>query len=247
MKVIVITLGCPKNQDDTRHLASWLMRHGVELTNSLSEADAIIIHTCSFIEDAKRESIETILNMTRDKKPGAKLFVTGCLVQQHGRELLTEFPEVDAFLGTGQIGEILTLLKQTQKGQYLNRQCPGGFFDPDGLQLPMDGKKTAYLRIIEGCDHICSFCVIPQLRGPFRSRTEKAILQEAAVLKNNGVQEILVIGQDTGAWGLDAASNHRLPQLLQKLRTMGFKWIRLMYMHPYSLSDDTILILRESP
>ncbi len=248
-KICIITLGCLKNQDDTRQLAGYLSRKGFEIEENFNKAHAIVVHTCSFIEDAKKESLETILRLTREKKPSAKLFVTGCLVQQHGKELLKEFPEIDAFLGTGQLEKIPQFMNDSHAGEKPNvhRKNPGGFFDPDGLLISSNGSKTGFLRISEGCSHLCSFCVIPHLRGPLRSRSERELLEEARRLYEAGTRELLVIGQDTGVWGRDIFGETRLPNLLEKFREMNFKWIRLMYMHPQSMTDETLRVLAESP
>jgi len=245
-KINIITLGCPKNQDDTNNLSSFLLRKGFVIEPDLKKAEAVLVHTCSFIEDAKKESIETILKVSRQKRKGTKLFVTGCLVQQHGKELLKGFPEVDGFLGTGQLSKLVGFLKNPEE-KFFNRDRPGGFFDPDGLMIPSDGKLTAYLRISEGCNHICSFCVIPMLRGPFISRSEEMIVREAKSLYSQGIREIILIGQDTGLWGKDLYGRSELPNLLRKLRALKFDWIRLMYMHPNSLTDETLAALAESP
>jgi ribosomal protein S12 methylthiotransferase len=246
--VSVITLGCAKNQADTDNLKALLKKRGYEVSEDTSKADAVVVHTCSFIEAAKRESLDTIVSAGRAKGEKAKLIVTGCMVQQHGKELLAELPEVDAFLGTGQLTQVPDLLDHP-RARFLDRANPGGYLDPDAtVQRAVTG-PMAYLRLSEGCSHPCSFCVIPKLRGGVQSRTEEAILKEARMLADNGVEELVLIGQDTGEWGREIYKNeHRLPGLLRRLRDVkGVRWIRLMYMHPHSFSDGVLTTLAESP
>ena len=220
-KVSIITLGCAKNVSDTDNLARVLKSKGHEVVTDAADADTIVVHTCSFIEAAKKESINTILQAGQLKTEGKKLIVTGCLVQQHGDEIFNELPEVDAFLGTGQMAQVADLL-ENPRTRFMDRANPGGFMDPDlrptsnVLRSTSDvGSRTlgasAYLRLSEGCSHPCSFCVIPRLRGPVQSRSEDTILHEARELAAQGVEEFSVIAQDTGDWGRDFASNVLLP------------------------------------
>lgn len=272
-KVSIITLGCPKNQSDTANLKRVLEARGHTVTDDTAQADAIVIHTCSFIEAAKRESIQTIVDAGRHKKSGRQLLVTGCMVQQHGEELLKELPEVDAFLGTGQLGRVADLLDKPRT-RFLDRANPGGFMDPDSVQGPrskvqglsdratldigpatLDWRSipaTAYLRLSEGCSHPCSFCVIPRLRGPVQSRSAEHILREARSLAEQGVEELIVIGQDTGDWGREQQGKKReegkLPQLLRQIGAIpGIRWVRLMYMHPASFTQDLLDVFAENP
>jgi hypothetical protein len=219
-KVSIITLGCPKNTSDTSNLARLLRARGHEVVLDAAEADAIVVHTCSFIEAAKKESIHTILQAGQLKTEGKKLIVTGCLVQQHGEEIFKELPEVDAFLGTGQLAQVADLLEKP-RGRFMDRANPGGYLDPDqpsavrgerlaedkrpaaNRQPPTANGPTAVLRLSEGCSHPCSFCVIPRLRGPVQSRSAETILREARELAAQGIEEFSVIAQDTGDWGRD--------------------------------------------
>ncbi|MFA5975403.1 MAG: 30S ribosomal protein S12 methylthiotransferase RimO [Elusimicrobiota bacterium] len=246
-KVSIVTLGCPKNQVDTQNLTRLLRARGYDVVTNPAEADAIVIHTCSFIEAAKKESVETILQAAQLKTKGKKLLVTGCLVQQHGPSLLDELPEVDAFLGTGQLSQVPDFLDKP-RDRFLDRANPGGFMDPDVPRTRQTTGPTAYLRLSEGCSHPCSFCVIPRIRGPVQSRREEAILQEARELAAQGVEEFLVIAQDTGDWGRDFKATGRLPALLRSVsRIPSIRWIRLMYMHPISFSDALLETLVEQP
>ncbi len=246
-KVSIITLGCAKNQADTDNLKAMLEKRGHSVGGDASEADAIVVHTCSFIEAAKRESLEAIMEAAKAKGLGKQLIVTGCMVQQHGKELLAELPEVNAFLGTGQLAQIPDLLI-TPRAPFLDRANPGGLMDPDADAIREVKGPTAYLRLSEGCSHPCSFCVIPRLRGGVKSRTEEQILGEAWKLSQQGVQELVIIGQDTGDWGRDLPEGRALARLLRRLREVsGIRWIRLMYMHPFSFSDELIDVFAESP
>jgi len=253
-KVSIITLGCAKNTNDTENLAGLLKKQGYELETDAAKADAIVVHTCSFIEAAKKESVQTILDAVRLRQTTAstgqaqKIFVTGCMVQQHGKEMMLELPEVDAFLGTGQLAQIPDLLKNPRQ-RFLDRTNPGGLTDPDAERELSGGTgPTANLRLSEGCSHPCSFCVIPKLRGGLQSRPEEKILAEARGLVAKGIEEIVIIGQDTGDWGNDLYKEHRLPSLLRKMREIkNLRWIRLMYMHPHSFSADLMNVFAESP
>lgn len=246
-KVSIITLGCAKNQNDTENLGGLLKKEGFALTNNPEQADTIVVHTCSFIDAAKKESVQTILEAAHVKGSKKQLIVSGCMVQQHGKEMMQELPEVDAFLGTGQLGQIPNLIRNP-KPRFLDRQNPGGFTDPDADRLLSSKGPTANLRLSEGCSHPCSFCVIPKLRGGLQSRPEDVILKEAQHLVSQGVEELVIIGQDTGDWGREKYGERKLSSLLRKLRDVkGVRWIRLMYMHPYSFTEDLLNVFKESP
>jgi ribosomal protein S12 methylthiotransferase len=247
-RVSIVTLGCAKNTNDTENLAGLLKKQGFTVEADANKADAIVVHTCSFIDAAKRESVQTILEAAKYKNGSdKKLFVTGCMVQQHGKDMLAELPEVDAFLGTGQLAQIPDLLR-SPRARFLDRTNPGGLTDPDAPREISHKGAMAYLRLSEGCGHPCSFCVIPKLRGGLQSRSEEKIVAEAKHLVAQGVEELVIIGQDTGDWGRDLFKEHRLPSLLRSLRDVrGVRWIRLMYMHPHSFSDELIKVFAESP
>ncbi|MFN0116829.1 MAG: 30S ribosomal protein S12 methylthiotransferase RimO [Elusimicrobiota bacterium] len=246
-KISIITLGCAKNTNDTENLTGLLKKNGFGIEQDPTEADAIVVHTCSFIEAAKKESIQTIMEAAQAKGNNTKLYVTGCMVQQHGKEMMEELPEVDAFLGTGQLAQIPELLKNP-RARFLDRRDPGGLTDPDAERVLSRKGPTADLRLSEGCSHPCTFCVIPKLRGGLQSRPEEVILAEAKKLADMGIQEIQIIGQDTGDWGRDIYKEQRLAKLLSKLKDIsGLRWIRLMYMHPHSFSDELLSVLADSP
>jgi ribosomal protein S12 methylthiotransferase len=245
-KVSIVTLGCAKNVSDTSNLQRLLKARGYEVVPDPQDAGAIVVHTCSFIEAAKKESIDAILQVGQLKGDSKKLIVSGCMVQQHGHELFDELPEVDAFLGTGQLGQIPDLLEKPRE-RFIDKANPGGFMDPD---VPRDtpAGPTAYLRLSEGCSHPCTFCVIPRLRGPVQSRSEAQILREARELAAQGVEELVIIGQDTGDWGRDTPGQQRLPALLRSLSQInGIRWIRLMYLHPASFTDELLAVFAEQP
>ncbi len=245
--VSIITLGCAKNTNDTENLSGVLTKDGYRLEKDPAKADAIVVHTCSFIDAAKKESVNTILEAAKLKGADKKLYVTGCMVQQHGKEMMEELPEVDAFLGTGQLMQVPDLMKNPRQ-RFMDRRNPGGLTDPDAPRLLSEKGPSANIRLSEGCSHPCSFCVIPRLRGGLQSRPEEVILREARHLAANGIEELVIIGQDTGDWGRDLYKEHRLPQLLRSLRDLNsFRWIRLMYMHPHSFSDEMLNVFAESP
>ncbi|MCB4757009.1 MAG: 30S ribosomal protein S12 methylthiotransferase RimO [Elusimicrobia bacterium] len=253
-RISIVPLGCAKNENDAENLASLLKKQGFAIEPDPNKADALVVHTCSFIDAAKKESIRTILDATRNKRSGKKLIVTGCLVQHYGQELMKEFPEVDAFLGTGQLAQIPDLLTRPRE-RFLDKSNPGGLLDPDAPRQRFVQGPTAYLRLSEGCSHPCTFCVIPRLRGRLKSRPQEKIYREARILIEEGVEELILISQDTGDWGRDlygpAGRPGRpadLPRLLRELRKLkGLRWIRLMYMHPASFDPELFQILSESP
>jgi ribosomal protein S12 methylthiotransferase len=252
-KVSIITLGCAKNTSDTENLSGLLKKKGYGVVDNPEEADTIVVHTCSFIEAAKKESIQAVLEAAKFKNERKQLIVSGCMVQQHGKEMLEELPEVDAFLGTGQLTQIPDLIEKP-RSRFLDRRDPGGLVnatwlaDPDSQpDLPSKG-AMAYLRLSEGCSHPCSFCVIPKLRGGLQSRPEAIVLREARALAQKGVEELVLIGQDTGEWGKDIYGDKKLHVLLDKLGHIdGVRWIRLMYMHPYSMTNDVLNVMAADP
>lgn len=246
-KVSIITLGCAKNTNDTENLTGLLKKKGYGIAENPEEADTIVVHTCSFIEAAKKESVQTILDAAKFKNDQKQLIVSGCMVQQHGKEMLEELPEVDAFLGTGQLTQIPDLIEKP-RSRFLDRRDPGGLTDPDAPRELSTKGAMAYLRLSEGCSHPCSFCVIPKLRGGLQSRPEAIVLREARALAQKGIEELVVIGQDTGEWGKDIYGDKKLPDLLHKLRQVeGVRWIRLMYMHPFSFTPEMLDVMAESP
>lgn len=239
-KVGFVSLGCPKNLVDTEVMMGVLARAGYMLTPQAAEADILVINTCSFIAPACQESVETILEMAEYKRVGRaqKLIVTGCLVERFGAEIQKEIPEVDAILGTNQLEEILaacngTLLTAVPSKPYLYHDLTP--------RLRATPPHYAYIKIAEGCDHPCSFCIIPQLRGPFRSRAPDSVIREAERLTSEGVREIILIGQDTTSYGEDLGLRAGLARLLARLATLeGLGWLRFLYSHPNRITQELL-------
>lgn len=239
--VHVINLGCPKNLVDSEILLGLLEKKGVPLTDKAGEAETIIINTCGFIEMAKEESIDAILGAARLKETGCcqQLLVIGCLSERYPKELKEEIPEVDGFFGINEFDRILKTL-----GENGSREAHGLLnYDPNLLcnrRLLTPG-HYAYLRIADGCDNGCSFCAIPLIRGPYHSLRIEEILQEAETLAGSGVRELIVVAQDITHYGIDLYGESRLLTLLERLTRIGqIRWIRLLYLHPPSFSDELL-------
>ena len=250
-KVAVVTLGCPKNQVDSE-VMSGLLAQDYILTENSEEADIIVVNTCTFIQSAKEESIETIFEMAGFKESGTcqTLIATGCLAQRYGHELMQDISELDGVLGTGNIDDI-TKIVQMAEGKRTNLIKQGA---PDFLHdEKMPRKRStpdylAYVKVAEGCDNYCTYCVIPYVRGHFRSRLEESVIREVQEMAAQGVKEIMVIAQDTTRYGLDQYGELRLPQLISKLaRIEGIEWIRLMYCYPERFTDELIETMRQEP
>lgn len=248
MRIYIETLGCPKNENDSDLIGGRLEQTGHEIINDSAIADAIIVNTCGFINDAKKESIDTILKMARTKRPEAILIVSGCLTQRYGEELYREIPEADIILGVNDYEKLPVLLSAFQAGKrqkYLS-QTP----NPDDWhfrRIPGQMYK-ATLKIAEGCDNCCTYCVIPQIRGSFRSRTKEDLLAEAGWLAENGCKEIILIAQDVTAYGIDIYGKFALSELLSSLCHIdGIQWIRLMYCYEDRITDDLIEIMAREP
>jgi len=234
LKLAVISLGCPKNLVDTEILLGKFKASGVEFSNNLEDADIILVNTCGFIQPAKEESIDTILEVSqlKNKYPDKKIVITGCLVERYKDELEREIPEVDMFIPLKEeftIPEKLNLKPNLEiQNPYINR-------------IITTPKHTAYLKIAEGCDHTCSFCAIPKIRGKHRSRTIESIVEEAKKLADEGVKELNIISQDTAFYGIDLYGEPKLWELLEKLEKIdGIKWIRLYYLYPSTINEDFI-------
>lgn len=242
-----ISLGCTKNLVDTEVMLGLLTQEGYSITPNAEEADIIIVNTCSFIEEAKRESIETILEMCHMKERGRcrNLIVTGCLAQEYGTKLFREIPEIDALLGSGeftQIVPVITALIASDPRDHLHLlNTPSYIYDHTAPRLRSTWGHLAYVKISEGCDHCCSYCLIPRLRGGYRERERESVVTEVEALVDEGVKEICLIGQDTTAF-------EGLPTLLERLASISeAPWIRLLYAYPFSLSRDLIKVMAEYP
>jgi ribosomal protein S12 methylthiotransferase len=248
-KIGMVSLGCPKNLVDSEVMLGHLAREGYELTPRAEEADILIVNTCSFIDPAKRESIDTILEMAEYKKSGSaqRLVVAGCMVERYRLEILKEIPEVDFVIGTNELDRVLEACAfETAGRQSVQSTKPYLYheFTPRVLSTP---SYSAYIKIAEGCDHPCSFCVIPQMRGRFRSRRVGSIAREAENLTRQGVQEITLIGQDTTSYGEDLGLRDGLPALLRELgKIPELVWLRFLYCYPNRVNDALIEAVAET-
>lgn len=250
MKIGVVSLGCPKNLVDSETMLGLIHEENYEITNDPSEAEIIIVNTCGFIESAKEESINTILQMAEYKKSGSckYIIVTGCLSQRYAEELFNELPEADAIAGVEVYDEIGSILKRVMNGErfiMLERSKPDVIYTSKETFLPRiltTPSYTAYLKIAEGCDNCCSYCAIPKIRGPYRSKPMEQVLKEAKALADNGVKELIVVAQDTTRYGEDLPGGKLLlADLLKELNKIeSLKWIRVMYCYPNNFTDELI-------
>jgi len=249
-KVSMVSLGCPKNLVDAEVMLGCLPSDEYEITTNEKEADIIIVNTCSFIKEAKQESIDTILDLA-DRKHDARctlLVVTGCLPQRYQEELGAELPEVDIFIGTGEYPRIAEILAEKRDSPEQLRYVgdPNFMFDADLPRMKSSPAYTAYLKIAEGCSNCCSYCVIPSLRGALRSRPLEQVLKEARDLVAGGVKELNLIAQDITAYGRDLAEPATLEMLLTELvKIDGLLWIRLLYAYPDGITDELIRLIRD--
>ena len=250
MKIGVVSLGCPKNLVDSETMLGLIHEENYEITNDPSEAEIIIVNTCGFIESAKEESINTILQMAEYKKSGSckYIIVTGCLSQRYAEELFNELPEADAIAGVEVYDEIGSIIKRVMNGErfiMLERSKPDVIYTSKETFLPRiltTPSYTAYLKIAEGCDNCCSYCAIPKIRGPYRSKPMEQVLKEAKALAANGVKELIVVAQDTTRYGEDLPGGKLLlADLLKELNKIeSLKWIRVMYCYPNNFTDELI-------
>lgn len=250
MKIGVVSLGCPKNLVDSETMLGLIHEENYEITNDPSEAEIIIVNTCGFIESAKEESINTILQMAEYKKSGSckYIIVTGCLSQRYAEELFNELPEADAIAGVEVYDEIDSIIKRVMNGErfiMLERSKPDVIYTSKETFLPRiltTPSYTAYLKIAEGCDNCCSYCAIPKIRGPYRSKPMEQVLKEAKALAANGVKELIVVAQDTTRYGEDLPGGKLLlADLLKELNKIeSLKWIRVMYCYPNNFTDELI-------
>lgn len=248
--VKIITLGCPKNSVDSNQIMQFINKEGYIEVADISQADVIIVNTCGFIEDAKRESIHTILEVAQCKQEGKckYLVAAGCLVQKYAQELMQEIPEIDVAIGTGDIPSLPGILASLQSQE---KACivtdPNNFLFNEEFTSLIKGKNHyAYIKIAEGCYNCCSYCVIPALRGKYRSRRKEAIVNEASKLASKGVKELILVAQDTTLYGIDLYGSSRLPQLLKELaQIQGIEWIRLLYCYPNYITEELLQVIKE--
>ena len=249
MIVSFISLGCDKNRVNTEQMMALCLQSGMTVQEDCNGSDVVVINTCGFIDSAKLEAIDTILSVAELKAAGevGRILVTGCLSQRYQAELLEELPEVDGIMGTGSYGDIVSAVEKVAAGQEYSR-----FADINGpveelprvISTPM---HYAYLRIAEGCSNRCAYCVIPSLRGKYRSRRMEDILSEARALAEGGVKECIVIAQDITRYGVDIYKEKKLPELLRELCKLDFHWIRLHYLYPDCITDELIDTIAAEP
>ena len=245
MKVAFISLGCAKNLVNTEQMMALTRDAGYELVSDPEGADVAVLNTCGFIDSAKSEAIQNILELAALKDAGklGKLLVAGCLSQRYQDELEQEMPEVDGVLGTGSYTDIVSALEEVTAGGHPRRFGDIDHTEEDGARVVSTPPYTAYLKIAEGCDNRCSYCIIPYLRGRYRSRSMESLLAEAKALADRGVQELIVIAQDITRYGTDLYGRRRLGELLTELCRLPFHWVRLHYLYPDEVDDDLIDVL----
>ncbi len=257
-KIFFISLGCDKNLVDSEMMLGLLSEKGYEFTDDETEADIVVVNTCCFINDAKQESIDTILEMAELRKNGSlkALVVTGCLAQRYKEEIQKEIPEVDSIVGTTAIDEITEVLdellnqeKAVENAEKINHYRNLNAEPLTGMKrIVTTGGHYAYLKIAEGCDKHCTYCIIPKVRGNYRSVPMESLIKEAEILAEGGVKELILVAQETTVYGLDLYGKKTLPQLLSKLcRIEGIRWIRILYCYPEEIDDELIQVIGTEP
>lgn len=251
LKVGMVSLGCAKNLVDSEVMLGLLARAGCELTLDPGEADVLVVNTCTFIGPAKEESIETILEMARYKEEGKckALIVAGCMGTRYGEQLMEEMPEIDAVIGTGEIDQIPDVVRRVLGGESFTQVgTPTFIYDHAAPRIRATLPHTAFIKISEGCNHPCAFCIIPSVRGRHRSRPMESIVEEAKRLADEGVREVVLIAQDTTWYGRDLYGEYKLAELLRALAKVdGIDWFRLFYAYPTHLSDEILDVIADEP
>jgi ribosomal protein S12 methylthiotransferase len=255
----MVSLGCPKNLVDSEVMLGLAQKEGHRLTRDVADADVLVVNTCAFIDKAKQESIDTILEMAEHKKTGAcqQLIVTGCMAERYRDELRAQIPEIDTILGTGEVPKIvqaigggsgvIPILRSNGEAIMPRPTLPDYLYDANTPRMLATPRHYAYIKIAEGCDYKCAFCIIPTLRGHYRSRSIDSIVQEANRLAALGVKELLLISQDTSFFGNDGGERGALARLLRALnRVDGLEWIRMLYLYPTTIGDDVLDAMAES-
>ncbi len=249
-KIGIVSLGCPKNLVDSEIMLGMLSNANYEIINNKDDADILIVNTCGFIESAQQESINTILEMAEEKKRKCEvLIVTGCMAERYKEKIFEQIPEVDAVLGTGNYKEIAQVIDLAYKGE--KTISYGRLDDTDYLdeeRIISSSKHSVYLKISEGCDNRCTYCIIPYLRGKYRSRKIESLKKETEHLVKNGAKEIVLVAQDTTRYGIDLYGKKMLPELIQELSNVdGVEWIRLLYCYPEEIDDELIAEIASNP
>jgi len=248
-KIGFISLGCPKNQIDTEIMLRRLIDKGYEITSDETDAEIVIINTCGFTEEAKKESIDNILDVAWLKEHGKlkKIIVTGCMAERYPEEIKKEMPEVDGILGVGSIKEIEKAVEAAEKGEFFTSLLPKDELELGGDRVLTTPEYTAYLKIAEGCDNRCAFCAIPSIRGRFRSRPMEDIIKEAKELESLGVKELTLVAQDTTRYGLDLYGSYKTAELIERLLAeTSIPWIRTLYCYPDKITDDFLRVMRDN-
>ena len=249
MKVAFVSLGCAKNLVNTEQMMALCRAQGWTVSGDPEGVDVAVLNTCGFIEGAKTEAIDNILELAGLKQEGklGKLIVAGCLSQRYRDEILEELPEIDGLLGTGSYTDVVEAVKAVQEGDVPTYFGDIHHTDEDGERMVSTPSYTAYLKIAEGCDNCCAYCIIPRLRGRYRSRSVESLVAEAKGLALSGVKELIVIAQDTTRYGTDWDGKHHLAELLEQLCRLDFKWIRLHYLYPDEFDDELIEVIAREP
>jgi ribosomal protein S12 methylthiotransferase len=249
-KIGIVSLGCPKNLVDSEIMLGMLSNANYEIVNNKEEADILIVNTCGFIESAQQESINTILEMSEEKKHKCEvLIVTGCMAERYKDKILEQIPEVDAVLGTGNYKEIADVINLAYKGE---KTVSYGKLDEtdylDEERIISSSKHSVYLKISEGCDNRCTYCIIPYLRGKYRSRRIESLVREAGLLAQKGTKELILVAQDTTRYGIDLYGKKMLPELIRELsKISGIEWIRLLYCYPEEIDDELVAEIASNP
>lgn len=251
MKILFISLGCDKNLVDSEEMLGLLNREHFEFTDDENEADVIVINTCCFVNDAKEESVNTILQMAEYRKSGSckALIVTGCLAQRYKTEISDEIPEVDAILGTSSYDKIVDAVKSTICGEKFEKFNPlDKLIVEESERVVTTGGHYAYIKIAEGCNKCCTYCIIPKIRGRYRSVPEEDILKTAKKLVENGAKELILVAQETTLYGVDLYGRKTLPDLLKKIcKIPGLIWVRILYCYPEEITDELIEVMKNEP
>ena len=251
MQILFISLGCDKNLVDSEHMLGALVKNGYTMTDSREDADIIVVNTCCFIHDAKEESVDTILEMAEFRRSGRcrALIIAGCMAERYRQEILDEIPEVDAVIGTNSIDAVTEAIEKALRGEKSLIMKPlEGISRPEGERVLSSGGRYGYLKIAEGCDKHCTYCIIPRLRGAYRSIPMEELLKEAEEMARQGIEELILVAQETTVYGKDLYGEKSLHRLLKNLCGIeGIRWIRVLYCYPEEIYPELIRVMKEEP